>query len=185
MTINTQQLAALLKHADEILMCAEWHQLMSKARKDMDRARTTLAKAVRLLNENEQTEQAWLDVQAERRRQVEAEGWSPEHDDEHGGGQMARAGACYALAGSSAPNDEKAAMLVSLAWPWAPQWWKPTTARRDLVKAAALILAEIDRLDRATARQTDGCRKALLGWKCTRTAGHDGPCAAVQMQEGE
>ncbi|MDY1450876.1 hypothetical protein SOK13_34390, partial [Pseudomonas aeruginosa] len=25
--------------------------------------------------------QAWLDVQAERRRQVEAEGWTPEHDD--------------------------------------------------------------------------------------------------------
>ncbi|RTV09148.1 hypothetical protein DY981_22945 [Pseudomonas aeruginosa] len=93
--------------------------------------------------------QAWLDVQAERRRQVEAEGWTPEHDDAHSYGQMARAAACYALAGSSAPNDGTAALLVSLAWPWDEQWWKPTTVRRDLVKACALALAEIERLDRA------------------------------------
>ncbi|MCO3023327.1 hypothetical protein FA250_28045 [Pseudomonas aeruginosa] len=97
--------------------------------------------------------QAWLDVQAERRRQVEAEGWTPEHDDEHSHGQMARAAACYALAGSSAPNDGTAALLVSLAWPWDQQWWKPSTARRDLVKACALGLAEIERLDRAAASQ--------------------------------
>ncbi|WP_235213980.1 hypothetical protein ACIRTW_06880 [Pseudomonas aeruginosa] len=96
-----------------------------------------------------QVPQAWLDVQAERRRQVEAEGWTPEHDDGHSHGQMARAAACYALAGSSAPNDGTAALLVSLAWPWDEQWWKPSTARRDLVKACALALAEIERLDRA------------------------------------
>ncbi|HGM5016141.1 TPA: hypothetical protein ACKPYW_000496 [Pseudomonas aeruginosa] len=97
---------------------------------------------------------AWLDVQAERRRQVEAEGWTPEHDDEHSHGQMARAAACYALAGSSAPNDGTAALLVSLAWPWDQQWWKPTTRRRDLVKACALALAEIERLDRAGISQS-------------------------------
>ncbi|HGM7984153.1 TPA: hypothetical protein ACKQG7_001721 [Pseudomonas aeruginosa] len=96
---------------------------------------------------------AWLDVQAERRRQVEAEGWTPEHDDEHSHGQMARAAACYALAGSSAPNDGTAALLVSLAWPWDQQWWKPSTARRDLIKAGALILAEIERIDRVAASQ--------------------------------
>ncbi|HHN3347785.1 TPA: hypothetical protein ACRN0B_001624 [Pseudomonas aeruginosa] len=100
-----------------------------------------------------QVPQAWLDVQAERRRQITAEGWTPEHDDEHSHGQMARAAACYALAGSSAPNDGTAALLVSLAWPWDEQWWKPSTARRDMVKACALALAEIERLDRATATQ--------------------------------
>ncbi|MFG8423228.1 hypothetical protein ACEOSX_29975 [Pseudomonas aeruginosa] len=98
--------------------------------------------------------QAWIDVQAERRRQVEAEGWTPEHDDEHSHGQMARAAACYALAGSSDPNDGTAALLVSLAWPWDQQWWKPTSARRDLVKACALALAEIERLDRAGISQS-------------------------------
>ncbi|MER1001060.1 hypothetical protein AAA597_17795 [Pseudomonas aeruginosa] len=97
--------------------------------------------------------QAWLDVQAERRRQITAEGWTPEHDDAHSHGQMARAAACYALAGSSAPSDGTAALLVSLAWPWDEQWWKPSTARRDLVKACALALAEIERLDRAAASQ--------------------------------
>ncbi|MFG9233249.1 hypothetical protein ACEPXW_16250 [Pseudomonas aeruginosa] len=101
-----------------------------------------------------QVPQAWLDVQAERRRQVTAEGWTPEHDDQHGHGQMARAAACYALAGSSAPNDGTAALLVSLAWPWDQQWWKPTSARRDLVKACALALAEIERLDRACISQS-------------------------------
>ncbi|MEN1707952.1 hypothetical protein [Pseudomonas aeruginosa] len=100
-----------------------------------------------------QMPQAWLDVQAERRRQITAEGWTPEHDDEHSHGQIARAAACYALAGSSAPNDETAALLVSLAWPWDEQWWKPSTARRDLIKAGALILAEIERLDRTAATQ--------------------------------
>lgn len=98
--------------------------------------------------------QAWLDVQAERRRQITAEGWTPEHDDAHSHGQMARASACYALAGSSAPNDGTAALLVSLAWPWDEQWWKPSTARRDLVKACALALAEIERLDRACISQS-------------------------------
>ncbi len=100
-----------------------------------------------------QMPQAWLDVQAERRRQITAEGWTPEHDDEHSHGQIARAAACYALAGSSAPNDGTAALLVSLAWPWDQQWWKPTSARRDLVKACALALAEIERLDRAGISQ--------------------------------
>lgn len=101
-----------------------------------------------------QVPQAWLDVQAERRRQITAEGWTPEHDDQHSRGQMARAAACYALAGSSAPNDGTAALLVSLAWPWDQQWWKPTSARRDLVKAGALVLAEIERLDRAGISQS-------------------------------
>ncbi|MFG8814708.1 hypothetical protein ACEPW0_03350 [Pseudomonas aeruginosa] len=100
-----------------------------------------------------QVPQAWLDVQAERKRQVEVEGWTPEHDDAHSPGEMARAAACYALAGSSAPNDGIAALLVSLAWPWDEQWWKPSTTRRDLVKACALGLAEIERLDRAAASQ--------------------------------
>ncbi|MCH1121259.1 hypothetical protein MHS07_19115 [Pseudomonas aeruginosa] len=106
-----------------------------------------------------QVPQAWLDVQAERRRQITAEGWTPEHDDEHADGQMARAAACYALAGSSAPNDGTAALLVSLAWPWDEQWWKPTTVRRDMVKACALALAEIERLDRTAPVQGSTCCK--------------------------
>ncbi len=42
--------------------------------------------------------QAAADVLAERHRQVEAKGWTPEHDDEHDGGQLAAAASAYALA---------------------------------------------------------------------------------------
>lgn len=80
------------------------------------------------------------DVIAERRRQINAEGWTPEHDDQHVDGQMAKAAGFYA-----APRHPA-------FWPWAWSWFKPTTRRRDLVKAGALILAEIERLDRAALR---------------------------------
>ncbi|HBP4910426.1 TPA: hypothetical protein ACXI4C_000104 [Pseudomonas aeruginosa] len=99
--------------------------------------------------------QAWLDVQAERRRQVEAEGWTPQHDDEHADGQMAQAAGCYALhaggIGTDWPDGRQNGS--ALFWPWDKDWWKPTTPRRDLVKACALALAEIERLDRAAATQ--------------------------------
>lgn len=100
------------------------------------------------------------DMLAERRRQVEAEGWTPKHDDEHDKGEMARAAACYALhAGScfawradayqsAKPHEGNPAAQDSL-WPWDMQWWKPKDPRRDLVRAGALILAELERLDRA------------------------------------
>ncbi|KWB89891.1 hypothetical protein [Burkholderia ubonensis] len=93
------------------------------------------------------------DVLAERRRQVEAEGWTPEHDDKHGGGLMARAAACYAMA-ASRPMSHLVWAWDSI-WPWDRSWWKPTTDRRNLVKAGGLILAEIERLDRA-ARPLQG-----------------------------
>ncbi|GAG33310.1 unnamed protein product, partial [marine sediment metagenome] len=37
-------------------------------------------------------------------------------------------------------------------WPWDPSWWKPTDERRNLEKAGALIVAELERLDRLEAR---------------------------------
>lgn len=90
--------------------------------------------------------QAVLDVAAERRRQVDAKGWTPEHDDEHVAGELATAGASYALVAVGY------GLLALRTWPW-PAGLKPTTPRRDLVKAGALILAEIERLDRMAERQ--------------------------------
>ncbi len=95
-----------------------------------------------------QVPQAWLDVQAERRRQVEVEGWTPEHDDEHDNGEMALAAASYAAYAHIELSGD-----LPFCWPWDQQWWKPTTTRRDLVKACALGLAEIERLDRAAVSQ--------------------------------
>lgn len=85
------------------------------------------------------------DVLAERRRQVEGEGFSPRHDDHHSPGELARAGACYAVAASQALESH---IYDPPPWPWADAWWKPKTPRRDLVRASALLIAEIERLDR-------------------------------------
>ena len=91
--------------------------------------------------------QAAKDVLAERRRQIEVEGGTPEQDNQHAIGQFALAAACYAL------NAAGSGCEVARNWPWDDSWWKPTDQRRDLVKAAALILTEIERLDRmATAK---------------------------------
>lgn len=95
--------------------------------------------------------QAELDVIAERQRQVSAEGWIPEHDDNYRHGLLAMAASCYCL--SSAFSESKERLCTPGSWPFDETWWKPTTARRDLVKAAALILAEIERLDRAAAKE--------------------------------
>jgi hypothetical protein len=79
----------------------------------------------------------------ERRRQVEKEGWTPEHDDEHENGELAKAASCYADPRTSAQKEPPN------RWPWAREWWKPNKDRvRDLVKAGALIIAEIERLQR-------------------------------------
>ena len=120
------------------------------------------------------------DVLAERSRQIEAEGWTPEHDDQHSNGEMAGAASCYALNGTTykAPShypqrkvyaavaearrdaekdmdSTREAIKMALGepkapknWPWDAGWWKPSDRRRNLVKAGALILAEIERLDR-------------------------------------
>ena len=81
------------------------------------------------------------DVLAERQRQISAEGWTPEHDDEHGKGELALAAGKYAGAAGG--------WTSLVGWPWSLECWKPGTPRRMLVKAGALILAEIERLDRA------------------------------------
>lgn len=82
------------------------------------------------------------DVVAERQRQVSAEGYSLYRDDLYVKGELAEAGATYAnLAGN--PKH------ISTAWPWGQATFKPSAdRRRDMVKAAALLLAEIERLDR-------------------------------------
>lgn len=93
------------------------------------------------------------DIAAERRRQMEVEGWTPEHDDRHAPGDLSDAAACYA----STDRDLRGG--VPFGWPWHKGWWKPKDRRRDLVRAGALIVAEIERLDRAAGKsegETDG-----------------------------
>ncbi|ENJ2218007.1 ead/Ea22-like family protein, partial [Escherichia coli] len=85
---------------------------------------------------------AILDVVAERQRQKTIEGWTPEHDDEHCNGELAMAAVCYINeTGTVNRNGGK-----PWGWPWDASWWKPNARRRNLVKAGALILAEIERI---------------------------------------
>lgn len=88
------------------------------------------------------------DVLAERYRQVEVEGFSSTHDAKQIPGDLARAAACYAM---HAAGVHTASTHPPSIWPrnWSVRWWKPDVSRRDLVKSGALILAEIERLDRA------------------------------------
>lgn len=99
------------------------------------------------------------EIAAERCRQVERYGWTPEHDDKHDNEELRMAAACYALgqtdvslsATVGVPFAGKPYAHVSGSrqlWPWDREWWKPTKRRRDLIKAAALIVAEIERIDR-------------------------------------
>jgi hypothetical protein len=89
------------------------------------------------------------DVAMERARQKLVEGWTVEHDDEHSDGAMAIAAACYCM--SYGPTGG-----VPLAWPWDREWWKPKDRRRNLVRAAALLVAEIERLDRLSPQGPGG-----------------------------
>ena len=86
-------------------------------------------------------------ITAERERQVEEEGWTTEHDSEHYQGELLMVASCYIMR-----PYEKPAGWLPRCWPrnWHHHWWKPKDHIRDLVRAGALIAAEIDRLQRAT-----------------------------------
>lgn len=78
----------------------------------------------------------------ERQRQIRVKGWTAEHDDEHTPGTLAAAAACYSLMAGG--HDHLPASL----WPFDEESWKPGSNKRNLIKAGALILAELDRLNR-------------------------------------
>lgn len=81
-------------------------------------------------------------IAAERERQLQVEGWDQSHDDNHIFDELAIAAACYAMPPSISARTKH--------WPWDCGWWKPSPEDRirELVKAGALIVAEIDRLQR-------------------------------------
>lgn len=89
------------------------------------------------------------EIAAERVRAVEAEGWTAEHDDLHVDGEIAAAAAAYILHDTIWAT--KIVTPVRVLWPWGYSWWKPKDRRRNLIRAAQLIVAEIERLDRAQA----------------------------------
>jgi PRTRC genetic system protein C len=103
-------------------------------------------------------------IAAERQRQIDAEGWDAAHDDQHRDGGMAIAAACYAAKAGweSALRARIVARwlqdtqdFITFAWPWERKWWKPRDRIANLVRAGALIAAEIDRLQRSEAKRAE------------------------------
>lgn len=84
-------------------------------------------------------------ISTERRRQVQDEGYDRAHDVALDDGELAAAAASYAMS-STGSIQRKTIMRF---WPWDVKYWKPGTPLRDLVRAGALIAAEIDRHLRA------------------------------------
>lgn len=88
-------------------------------------------------------------IQEERYRQQDEHAFSTEHDDQHSAGELAMAAMCYCLDPMWRP-----AAMAPLGWPWVGNGemdgFKPTPFDRvrELVKAGALIVAEIERLQR-------------------------------------
>lgn len=107
------------------------------------------------------------DVRAERQRQIAA-GYGPEHDDQHTEAQLAQAAATYALAAAAAlqagieaeTDIRRLQQAAEGAWPWwrngqYPPAFDRATPRERLIQAAALLLAEIEREDRATGEPAE------------------------------
>ncbi len=133
----------------------ELEVLWDKLRTDYDKARARVAE----LEQDKARLSAGAGLIAdERARQIAKEGWTPDHDDEHAAGELTEAAMCYGCAATEQINLGKRADVggTPKTWPWDAKWWKPSPDPvRNLVKAGALIAAEIDRLHRATLNASD------------------------------
>jgi len=89
-------------------------------------------------------------IAEERKRQIEIEGWTPEHDAQHTDGELAQAGSYYAMTDDTIDfiNEKWGNDNDLFFWPFDLKWLKrtPNDRVRQLSKAGALIAAEIDRI---------------------------------------
>jgi hypothetical protein len=107
-------------------------------------------------------------VMAERARQVGMCGWTAEHDDQHGDGELAKAAATYITPAMDRWMTEDEAChrgWVPALWPWDGNTWKPRRKDRvrELVKGCALAVAELDRLLRKQTRQAAQSGRGATG----------------------
>jgi len=87
-------------------------------------------------------------IAEERTRLIEKEGWTASHDDGHKSGELSRGAGAYVHYSYWQVNS-KPVNRIPEEWPWDKTWWKPSDDPiRNLVKAGALIAAEIDRIRR-------------------------------------
>jgi len=106
-------------------------------------------------------------IAAERKRQIEVEGWTAEHDEEHEDGELALAASLYAAPDHVRLFDVMGSLKAGYfrfedPWPWNKDWdkRKKHSRMRRLEIAGALIAAEIDRLQAlAQARAEEGWKE--------------------------
>lgn len=78
---------------------------------------------------------------AERKRQIEKEGWTQAHDVAWSTPEeMLKAAECYLTHADAYPNTGQ----PPASWPWDAEWWKPKDFLKDKIRAAALIIAAMD-----------------------------------------
>lgn len=80
-------------------------------------------------------------VSDERDRQIITEGYDVQHDRNHHKNDLAYAAIAYAL------HAVGRARLAQDIWPFSPSSYKPKNRETDLIRAAALIIAELDRTE--------------------------------------
>jgi hypothetical protein len=97
------------------------------------------------------------DVLRERKRQL-LYGYDAAHDDVRGAEALAQAAACYASLASGYPDN---GLGEQPYWPFHLEVLDPTNKRQNMVCAAALLLAAIDRQDRADQRASAETPAAL------------------------
>lgn len=92
------------------------------------------------------------DVIAERQRQRE-NGRNDANDDGYINGVLALAGAAYAISGAGLNDVGTFRLRAKNLWPFPLKTFRPAgnaDRRRDLVRGAAMIVAEIDKIDRSS-----------------------------------
>lgn len=106
---------------------------------------------------------AAFDVLVERQRQIDAEGWTAAHDDEHVNDEIAAMACFYAMpSGAREWSAKETGYGDTLGEAMIPEGWvakaKDGDRRRELVKAAALVIAEIERLDRTAPQAAQSAK---------------------------
>jgi hypothetical protein len=98
-------------------------------------------------------------IAAERKRQVK-KGWTAKHDSGHTDGELSMAASVYAEIASHRTHPRRPLPLLDAVkeasdrWPWNGDELKAEfDPIENLVKAGAMIAAEIDRLQRAKREQ--------------------------------
>lgn len=99
----------------------------------------------------------------ERARQINEEGFHEARDASYIDGELMRAAFSYLMVpiARAEGEDDSVDNLPEGLWPWDKQWWKPGDDIRCLVKAGALIAAEIDRRLMADADAANTQPKAV------------------------